>query len=87
MLGDYNEDGFVDAADYTLYRDTLGNSVTPFSGADGDGNGLVDTEDYNVWVANFGSSSASGLSVPEPAGFLLLLGAMSVFLVTGRESR
>ena len=78
LLGDYNENGIVDAADYTLYRDTLGNSVTPFSGADGDGDGVIGAGDYNVWVANFGSSAATGLAVPEPSGFLLLLMALAI---------
>jgi hypothetical protein len=53
--GDYNENGVVDAADYTVWRDTLGSTVTAFSGADGDGDGNVDQEDYNVWKADFGA--------------------------------
>ena len=28
ILGDYNHDGVVDAADYTVWRDTYGQSVT-----------------------------------------------------------
>ena len=28
LPGDYNADGHVDAADYTIWRDTLGQSVT-----------------------------------------------------------
>ena len=38
ILGDYNLNGTVDAADYVVWRKTLGTSVAPpFSGADGDG--------------------------------------------------
>src|SRR5262249_16806154 len=35
--GDYNHNGVVDAADYTVWRDHLGANVAPYSGADGDG--------------------------------------------------
>ena len=52
--GDYNRNGVVDAADYTKWRDTLGQKVTPYSGADGDGSGIVDSADYELWKTNFG---------------------------------
>lgn len=56
LLGDYNLDGRVDAADYTKWRDLLGTVVAPYSSADGDGSGVVDAGDHAVWVANFGQS-------------------------------
>ncbi len=56
--GDYNQDGYVDAADYTVWRNTLGTSVAPFSGADGSGNGVIDQDDYDAWKANFGAVAA-----------------------------
>jgi hypothetical protein len=57
LTGDYNQNGVVDAADYTVWRDTLGQTgLTPFSGADGDGDGTVDPDDYSVWKAHFGQS-------------------------------
>lgn len=59
FLGDYNNDGTVDAADYTVWRDTLGQVVLPYSGADGDGSGIVDAGDYAVWKANFGNTLAA----------------------------
>jgi hypothetical protein len=31
--------------------------VPPFSGADGDGNGVVDQADYDIWRANFGRTA------------------------------
>ena len=52
--GDFNRNGVVDAADYTIWRDTLGGIVTPYSGADGSGNGVIDQADRDVWVAHFG---------------------------------
>lgn len=54
-LGDYNQDGTVDAADYTVWQDTLGAIVAAFAGADGSGNGVVDQADYEVWKANYGT--------------------------------
>lgn len=58
LLGDYNSDGAVDAADYVLWRKN-----PPAYG---------DSAGYDVWRQNFGNSasaSASSMSaaVPEPA--------------------
>jgi hypothetical protein len=60
LLGDYNQNNVVDAADHVLWRYTLGDSVAaPYDGADGDGDGIVDQDDYGVWVANFGRTQAA----------------------------
>ncbi len=76
LPSDYNRNGVVDAADYTVWRDTINSAVTAFSGADGSGNGLIDQADYDAWVANFGNvlnpGPASAANVPEPATALLL---------------
>lgn len=73
LAGDYNDNGVVDAADYTLWRDQLGQ--TGFSNsADGDANGIVDQADYLIWRNNFGLSNAapgSASSVPEPCSVTL----------------
>jgi hypothetical protein len=62
FVGDYNLNGVVDAADYVMWRKTLGTTGLPaYSGADGDGDGTVDADDCDVWEANFGeASSGSG---------------------------
>jgi hypothetical protein len=79
LAGDYNGDSIVDAADYIVWRSSLGQSVTAFASADGDGNGVIDNADYDVWRANFGltaavSGSALGTSkVPEPISIAYLL--------------
>ena len=70
--GDYNRNGVVDAADYTVWRDTLGQSVADYAAADGNGSGVIDQDDYEVWKNNFGATTSSGIgigsaiSVPEP---------------------
>ena len=66
LSGDYNGDGVVDAVDYTVWRDTLGQQVTPGVGADGDRNGRVEPEDYEIWRSAYGSLSTDAASVPEP---------------------
>ena len=40
-----------------LWRKTLGTTGVPaFSGADGDGDGAIDQDDYGLWRANFGNT-------------------------------
>ncbi len=61
LVGDYNYNGTVDAADYVVWRKSLGMAATPSTFADGDASGVVDQADYGVWRAHFGQSlSASG---------------------------
>lgn len=82
--GDYNGDGTVDAADYTVWRDNLNLSVT----LPGDTTpGLVTAADYDVWVANYGttSSSTSSASVPEPSSLLVI--SFLGMLTTGSRLR
>jgi predicted outer membrane repeat protein len=57
LTGDYNSNGIVDAADYVLWRKTLGSSSD--LRADGNASGVVDQADYDVWRANFGATSPS----------------------------
>jgi predicted outer membrane repeat protein len=55
VAGDYNNDGIVNAADYTVWRDSLGGTVTPYSVGDGNGDGVVDQDDYYIWAENYGA--------------------------------
>jgi hypothetical protein len=91
--GDYNGDGFVDAADYTIWRDTFGQTVANLGeGADGDLSGMIDEGDYDFWKLNFGTaippgggSLTVGTLVPEPSGVLLALWTLVV--VSCRRSK
>jgi hypothetical protein len=71
---DYNFNFTCDAADYVVWRDTLGLVGTGLP-ADGNLNGLIEGGDYIVWRAGFGIyfGPAHGSStVPEPSSLLLL---------------
>jgi hypothetical protein len=67
----------------------LGDGVTAFSGADGDGDGMVDDDDYNVWKTHFGQVAGSGsalrqsTAVPEPGTAVLTLCAIVGLLNLG----
>lgn len=85
LTGDYNGDGVVDAADYTVWRAAL---TTQDLAADGNGNNVVDAGDFTVWRANYGQSSAaasSAAAVPEPATCLLLMTALAGVVATRRR--
>jgi hypothetical protein len=92
--GDYNHNGVVDAADYVLWRDTLGQTASPVgSGADGNANGTIDVGDYTFWRGHFGdaapgsgaSSSLTMREVPEPGTFTLQLFGLAVILNRARK--
>lgn len=89
--GDYNNDGIVDAADYTIWRDNLGGDSVALNG-NGTGAPTVVTADYDLWKANFGQTSSlmtvitaatsgTGSAVPEPTSgalFGILAGLLPV---------
>ena len=97
FAGDYNGNGVVDAADYTIWRDTLGSPTDLRANGDNSGTsaGKIDQADYNVWKANFGAGNGNGsgnsanAAVPEPAALLLFVVGMSVMIlgVQRRSSR
>lgn len=70
--GDYNGNGVVDAADYTVWRDSLGDTGMGLA-ADGNGDMEVNLADYIVWKQAFApSDSGAGQTVPEPTTIVLL---------------
>jgi hypothetical protein len=66
----------VNAADYVVWRNAEGSTIS--TRADADGSGLVDEGDLAIWRDNFGTVAELGAgsnqaSVPEPTTFALLL--------------
>jgi CubicO group peptidase (beta-lactamase class C family) len=77
--GDFDGDGVVNLADYTVWRNHLG--ATTESALNDNGNGLngVDTGDYALWKEKFGQTQratsvlSEGEAVPEPTSVVFLL--------------
>ncbi|WP_145383441.1 choice-of-anchor Q domain-containing protein [Botrimarina mediterranea] len=65
--GDFNGDGRFDAADYTVWRDSLGLSVAPLSTGDATGDGLVDETDRLLWVSRYGDRYVAKVEVNDLA--------------------
>lgn len=75
VVGDYNYDSLVNAADYVVWRNTMGQTGTGLA-ADGNDNQEVDAGDYDAWRTHFGQTAGSGAAqtaVPEPAAAGLAL--------------
>ncbi len=97
--GDYNNDGTVDAADYTVWRDNLGGDAAVLSG-NGSGGATVVPADYDLWKMSFGmnqsfmtvvtagaqTASFSVSPVPEPSTFVLA-SAFGAFAVAAAVRR
>ena len=87
--GDFNADGFVDAADYTLLRDHEGAADESALNYNGDGGG-IGPSDYAVWRDNYGASifdsPSSPSVVPEPSCLLMAV-FLSITLASGWRDR
>ncbi|QDU88908.1 hypothetical protein Pla175_22920 [Pirellulimonas nuda] len=76
LAGDYNRDGVVDAADYTVWRDHLG---APAGTLPNDPrSGTIGADQYNTWRNNFGQAlppapTAERGAVPEPSSIAMLV--------------
>lgn len=72
--GDYNGDGSVNAADYTVWRD---------------GNSPDDTQaGYDLWAGNYGATASSrAQSIPEPSSIVTLAFAIWNGVLTRRRCR
>jgi autotransporter-associated beta strand protein len=91
VTGDYNGDGTVDAADYTVWRDNLNGDASALENRDPNNMGNVNQDDYDSWKANFGAMAGAGAgasttaAVPEPATWLLACVLMLLPLSGGRR--
>src|SRR5690606_15721185 len=64
LAGDYNADGTVDAADYTVWRNNLG---APAGTLPNDtAGGPIGAGQYLAWKANFGASPSAPSKSPSP---------------------
>jgi hypothetical protein len=76
LLGDYNDDGAVDAADYVVWRKNDGTANTL---PNDDIGGIIGDGQYNQWSTHFGEAAGGGggatfaAAVPEPGSALLLI--------------
>jgi hypothetical protein len=97
LTGDYNGNGEVDAADYVVWRHSLGQagSETNHPAADANHDFLVDAADYDLWRSHFGAphnndpetdgSLAAASTVPEPCG--VLIATMAVIVAVAQYNR
>ena len=89
LPGDFNNDGFVDAADYTVWRNHL-DEPNEDNLPNGDGGGVT-LSDYEWWKQHYGTPPGSGSGglfgspVPEPTSVALgLLAVVGFALFAGR---
>jgi hypothetical protein len=91
LIGDFNQNGSVDAADYVRWRENNAtNTVLP------NDNGLgtpISQSHYDLWRTHFGRTAGGGASieassaVPEPATWLTLAsGALAATLLRRRAN-
>jgi T5SS/PEP-CTERM-associated repeat protein len=73
LVGDYNDDGIVDAADYAVWR-KLNNTAGPLPNDPTPG---INDGDYTQWRAHFGDATpgggSGGANVPEPSAAIIVL--------------
>ena len=76
--GDFNGDGAIDGADYTIWKDNVGLDSSVL-GANGSGEATVVRKDYRIWEMNFQTSeSVAGAGrIPEPTSLLLAFLALT----------
>ena len=75
--GDFDSNGIVNSADYTVWRNNLGTDfdLNGNGNEDGDSEGVVDFADYDTWRSNYGAQNVAGtgavVETPEPSGLIL----------------
>jgi hypothetical protein len=63
LAGDYDRNGSVQQADYSVWQANFGATAGPGLAADGNGNGVVDAADYAVWRDNLPTSAVASAQV------------------------
>jgi hypothetical protein len=73
LVGDYDNDGAIDADDYQVWRQTFGTSGNQLA-ADGNKDGVVNAADYIVWRHRYVAPAMSSLvAIPEPSSVILMI--------------
>jgi serralysin len=87
LWGDFNDDGQVDASDYTVWRNNLGASDDSAILNRGDSVAGIDAGDYEIWKTHFGELASlggfAGGEVPEPSAALGALAASLLISTAG----
>jgi hypothetical protein len=90
LWGDFNDNGSVDAADYTIWRNYLDEGdIYAYMPNDPIPYWIMEDDYTDVWRPNFGNPGGGGVNqsvVPEPSSVLLGLIALS-FLCLRRKFR
>lgn len=74
LPGDYNDDGRVNAADYTVWRDAFAAGNRPLS-------------DFVQWKNSYGAASPARLASPEPASVAAILAGVLAGIGYGARRR
>ena len=93
LAGDYNSNGIVDAADYVVWRRSVG--AATIANRDLLNTGVIGAADFATWRAHFGqmvgTGAGSGLeaidAVPEPASSVALVVCWSIVCSMCRARR
>jgi hypothetical protein len=96
VLGDYNGDTLVNAADYTTWRNNLGgDAAAAFAPGTRDpmNGGPINQLDYDFWKTRYGMGPGAGgglglgsTAVPEPGCGWLVVAGFGLLLVAGSRS-
>jgi hypothetical protein len=88
--GDYNNSGIVDAADYNVWRDHLGQTFA-LPNRSAANSGPIATADFSFWKSQFGQHAGSSAgdngsgAVPELSSLMLLVTGCVAGLVVRRR--
>lgn len=83
LLGDFNDDGSVNAADYAVWRESVGtgrflanSTASPLS---------VDQADLDLWLANYGASRQTAAATPAPQPAACVLSGIAAVIAATRS--